>query len=84
MEKRNFMLQNQIILQCKTFPLFQFQLLIYIVLFNQIDLEQIKQCFLEITGQTLWKWIHDDTSGDYRKLLCGIVDIAQTEKAFNK
>ena len=39
----------------------------------QIDMVQIKACFLELTKQTLWKWIKDDTSGDYGKLLRAIV-----------
>ncbi|ELU09600.1 hypothetical protein CAPTEDRAFT_184779 [Capitella teleta] len=39
----------------------------------EIDMVQIKQCFLEKYKQTLWNFIKDDTSGDYRKLLCGIV-----------
>ncbi len=40
---------------------------------KQIDLVQIKACFLELTKQTLWKWIKDDTSGDYGKLLRAMV-----------
>ena len=39
----------------------------------QIDMVQIKQCFLELTKQTLWRWLKDDCSGDYRKLLQGLV-----------
>lgn len=39
----------------------------------EIDMVQIKKEFLEMNKQTLWKWIQDDTSGDYRKLLCAIV-----------
>ena len=34
---------------------------------------QIKQCFLELTKQTLWRWLKDDCSGDYKKLLQAIV-----------
>ncbi|KAK3091372.1 hypothetical protein FSP39_019359 [Pinctada imbricata] len=40
-----------------------------IVTRSEIDLVQIKKEFLEANKQTLWKWIHDDTSGDYKKLL---------------
>lgn len=39
----------------------------------QIDMVQIKQCFLSITNQTLWSWLNSDCSGDYKKLLQGIV-----------
>lgn len=41
--------------------------------FFQIDMVQIKQCFLEMTKQTLYNWIKDDTSGDYKKILLAIV-----------
>jgi annexin A7/11 len=34
---------------------------------------QIKQYFLEENKQTLWKWLEDDCSGDYKKLLQAIV-----------
>lgn len=47
--------------------------IVVLLLFCQIDLVQIKACFLEKYHQTLWKFIMEDTSGDYRKLLCGIV-----------
>jgi annexin A7/11 len=40
---------------------------------SEIDMIQIKGCFLEKYGQTLWNFVKDDTSGDYRKLLLGIV-----------
>ncbi|OWF40346.1 annexin A13-like [Mizuhopecten yessoensis] len=40
---------------------------------SEIDMEQIKAAFLEETKQTLWNWINDDCSGDYKKLLQGIV-----------
>lgn len=40
---------------------------------SEIDLVQIKQCFLELTKQTLWRWLKDDCSGDYKKLLQAIV-----------
>ena len=39
----------------------------------QIDMVQIKACFLEQYKQTLWKFIENDCSGDYRKLLQAIV-----------
>ncbi|XP_061174954.1 annexin A5-like [Saccostrea echinata] len=39
----------------------------------EIDMVQIKKEFLAMTDQTLWKWIHDDTSGDYRKVLLALV-----------
>jgi annexin A7/11 len=34
---------------------------------------QIKKCFLELTKQTLWRWLKDDSSGDYRRLLQAVV-----------
>jgi annexin A7/11 len=40
---------------------------------SELDMVQIKACFLEKYHQTLYKFIHDDTSGDYRKILCAIV-----------
>jgi len=40
---------------------------------SELDMVQIKQCFLEKYHQTLWKFIKDDSSGDYRKILCAIV-----------
>lgn len=40
---------------------------------SEIDMEQIKASFLEENKQTLWQWINDDCSGDYRKLLQAIV-----------
>ncbi|XP_060066615.1 annexin A7-like [Ylistrum balloti] len=40
---------------------------------SEIDMEQIKASFLEENKQTLWKWIEGDCSGDYKKLLQGIV-----------
>jgi annexin A7/11 len=39
----------------------------------QIDMVQIKEIFLEKNKQTLWKWISDDTSGDYKELLLALV-----------
>ncbi|TNN06512.1 Annexin A7 [Schistosoma japonicum] len=38
-----------------------------------IDLGRIKTEFLALTGKTLASWIHDDTSGDYRRLLLALV-----------
>ena len=40
---------------------------------SEIDMVQIKQYFLEENKQTLWKWLEDDCSGDYKKLLQAIV-----------
>jgi annexin A7/11 len=40
---------------------------------SEMDMVQIKECFLEKYKQTLWNFIKDDTSGDYRKLLLGLV-----------
>jgi annexin A7/11 len=40
---------------------------------SEIDMVQIKQCFLELTKKTLWKWIKEDTSGDYKKILQAVV-----------
>jgi len=34
---------------------------------------QIKACFLEKYKQTLWNFIKDDTSGDYKKVLLAVV-----------
>jgi len=39
----------------------------------EIDMVQIKSCFLEKYKQTLWNFIKDDTSGDYKKVLLAIV-----------
>uniref|UniRef100_K1RTF1 Annexin n=1 Tax=Magallana gigas TaxID=29159 RepID=K1RTF1_MAGGI len=39
----------------------------------EIDMVQIKECFLEMTKQTLWNWIDQDCSGDYCKILKAIV-----------
>ena len=39
----------------------------------QIDLVEIKAAFLNRYYKTLYKMIEGDTSGDYRKLLQGIV-----------
>ncbi|XP_052068633.1 annexin A7-like [Mytilus californianus] len=40
---------------------------------SEIDMVQIKKHFLENNKQTLWKWLKDDCSGDYKKLLQAIV-----------
>ncbi|XP_067936077.1 annexin-B12-like isoform X2 [Watersipora subatra] len=40
---------------------------------SEIDMVQIKECFQELTKQSLWRWLKDDCSGDYRKLLQGLV-----------
>lgn len=40
---------------------------------SEIDLENIKAEFLDKYGETLAKWVEDDTSGDYRKLLLKII-----------
>lgn len=39
----------------------------------QIDLKQIKAAFFQKYQKTLAKWIEQDTSGDYKKILIGIV-----------
>nr|XP_022327032.1 annexin A4-like isoform X2 [Crassostrea virginica] len=39
----------------------------------EIDMVQIKECFLEMTKQTLYNWIQDDCSGDYCKILKALV-----------
>lgn len=39
----------------------------------QVDLVEIKKAFLDRYHKTLYKMIEGDTSGDYRKLLQGIV-----------
>ncbi|XP_070185504.1 annexin-B12-like [Littorina saxatilis] len=40
---------------------------------SEIDMVQIKQCFLELTKKTLWKWLEEDTSFNFKKLLQKIV-----------
>lgn len=40
---------------------------------SEIDMVQIKQCFLELTKKTLWKWLEEDTSFNFKKLLQDIV-----------
>ncbi|XP_071106712.1 annexin-B12-like [Haliotis cracherodii] len=40
---------------------------------SEIDMVQIKECFLQLTKQTLWNWLKDDCSGDYKKLLQAVV-----------
>ncbi|CAG2194583.1 ANXA7_11 [Mytilus edulis] len=47
--------------------------LIGIKISSQIDMVQIKEIFLEKNKQTLWNWIKDDCSGDYKALLQRIV-----------
>jgi len=44
-----------------------------IVTRSEIDLENVKKEFLTKYKKTLATWIKDDTSGDYEKLLIGIV-----------
>ena len=41
--------------------------------FFQIDLKQIKKIFFEKYKKTLAKFIEQDTSGDYKRMLVGIV-----------
>lgn len=41
--------------------------------FFQIDMVQIKECFLKLTGKTLWRWLKEDTSFNFKKLLQKIV-----------
>lgn len=40
---------------------------------SEIDMVQIKQIFCEKNKQTLWNWIDQDCSGDYKKMLQAIV-----------
>ncbi|XP_076460206.1 annexin A4-like [Babylonia areolata] len=40
---------------------------------SEIDMVQIKQCFLELTKKTLWRWLKEDTSFNFKKLLQKIV-----------
>jgi len=44
-----------------------------IVTRSEIDLANIKAEFLSKYGETLGKWVEDDTSGDFRKLLLTII-----------
>lgn len=39
----------------------------------QVDLVEVKKAFLDRYHKTLYKMIEGDTSGDYRRLLQGIV-----------
>ncbi|KAL3876286.1 hypothetical protein ACJMK2_034151 [Sinanodonta woodiana] len=39
----------------------------------EIDMVQIKKEFLQLTNKTLWKWLQEDCSGSYKKLLQAIV-----------
>ncbi|CAG2194582.1 ANXA7_11 [Mytilus edulis] len=39
----------------------------------EIDMVQIKETFLAQNKKTLWKWIEEDCSGDYREMLQRIV-----------
>jgi hypothetical protein len=34
---------------------------------------QIKKCFLDLTKKTLWKWLEEDTSFNFKKLLQKVV-----------
>ncbi|KAI8794301.1 annexin A7 [Biomphalaria glabrata] len=40
---------------------------------SEIDMVQIKECFLKLTNKTLWRWIKEDTSFNFKKLLQAIV-----------
>ncbi|KAL8603600.1 hypothetical protein ACOMHN_022552 [Nucella lapillus] len=40
---------------------------------SEIDMVQIKQCFLDLTKKTLWKWLEEDSSFNFKKLLQKIV-----------
>ncbi|XP_076455725.1 annexin A5-like [Babylonia areolata] len=40
---------------------------------SEIDMVQIKKFFLEMTKKTLWKWLQEDTSFNFKKLLQAIV-----------
>lgn len=40
---------------------------------SEIDMVQIKKCFLDLTKKTLWRWLKEDTSFNFKKLLQGIV-----------
>ncbi|KAK7507185.1 hypothetical protein BaRGS_00001120 [Batillaria attramentaria] len=40
---------------------------------SEIDMVQIKECFLKLTEKTLWRWIKEDTSFNFKKLLQQIV-----------
>lgn len=44
-----------------------------IVTRSEIDMVQIKEVFLAQNKKTLWKWIEEDCSGDYREMLQRIV-----------
>lgn len=46
---------------------------LYTVFFFQRDLVEIKQTFLQKYHKTLYKMIHGDCSGDYKKLLLAVV-----------
>ncbi|KAL8558385.1 hypothetical protein ACOMHN_019794 [Nucella lapillus] len=40
---------------------------------SEIDMVQIKKCFLDLTKKTLWRWLKEDTSFNFKKLLQSIV-----------
>ncbi|KAH9504037.1 Annexin A7 [Bulinus truncatus] len=40
---------------------------------SEIDMVQIKECFLKLTNKTLWRWIKEDTSFNFKKLLQALV-----------
>ncbi|RUS89811.1 hypothetical protein EGW08_002423 [Elysia chlorotica] len=40
---------------------------------SEIDMVQIKECFLQLTKKTLWRWIKEDTSFNFKKLLQALV-----------
>lgn len=40
---------------------------------SEIDMVQIKECFLQLTKKTLWRWLKEDTSFNFKKLLQEIV-----------
>ncbi|CAG5127305.1 unnamed protein product, partial [Candidula unifasciata] len=40
---------------------------------SEIDMVQIKECFLKLTNKTLWRWIKEDTSFNFKSLLQEIV-----------
>ncbi|BFZ17644.1 hypothetical protein BsWGS_20682 [Bradybaena similaris] len=40
---------------------------------SEIDMVQIKECFLKLTNKTLWRWIKEDTSFNFKALLQAVV-----------
>ena len=47
---------------------------------NNLELQAIKRCFQEMYGESLEKWVKDDTSGNYKKML---ISLLQCQRSAN-